>query len=341
VTLTREILHRWPKAELHVHLDGCLRPGTMVELAREQGIRLPASDPAALADLMRVRHARNLEEYLERYDVTLAVLQTAAALERVAYEFVVDSAAENVRYVEVRYCPALHTPALTIAQAIEAPLRGVRRAERETGTVARLIICGLRTLPPRVSLDLARAAVDYAGDGVVAFDLAGAERGHPPTDHLAAFEHARGHGLSCTCHAGEGAGPESIAQAVHACGAQRIGHGTRLLEDPELEAELIERRIPLEVCLSSNVHTHTVPSVAGHPARRYLDKGGLVTLNTDSRLMDGTTLTDELWLAHTQLGCTRAELERVILSAFESAFLPPEERAALVARARAELAEAA
>src|SRR6185437_8386013 len=159
--LTKDALRRWPKAELHVHLDGALRPATMLELAREQGIRLPADTPDALAKAMLVRHAQSLEEYLQKYVITLSVLQTRAALERVAYEFVVDVAAENVRYVEVRYSPLLHRPALTLAEAIEAPLAGIRRAEAETGTKVGLIVCGIRTRPAAESLELARAAADY------------------------------------------------------------------------------------------------------------------------------------------------------------------------------------
>jgi len=340
VTLTRDLIYRLPKAELHVHLDGCLRPETMIDLARQQGVRLTANDPAALAETMHTR-AKSLEEYLDRFKLTVAVMQTPAALERVAYEFVVDSARENVRYVEVRYCPALHTPALTLTQAVEAPLAGIQRAERETATRVGLIVCALRTLPPRVSQDLARLAVDYRGDGVVAFDLAGAERGHAAREHAAAFRYAAGHGLACTCHAGEGDGADSIRQALEDCGARRIGHGTRLLEDPRLEAEVCGRRIPLEMCLSSNVHTGVVPRLEDHPIRRYMDRGCVVTVNTDGRLTDGVSLTDEYWHLHQALGFSRAELERVILNGFESAFLPEVEKNAMLERVRRELQEVA
>jgi len=339
LTLTKELIRRLPKAELHVHLDGCLRPDTMLDLAREQGVVLPADTPEHLAKAMLVRDARSLEEYLERYDYTLAVMQTPAALERIAYEFVCSVAAENVRYVEVRYCPALHTPAMTLTEAVEAPIAGIQRASAETGCRASLIVCGLRTLSPSVSDDLARVAVDYQNDGIVAFDLAGSEHGHPAKDHAEAFAFAAGHGLNCTCHAGEGAGPASVREALHDCGAQRIGHGTRIHEDPELEDYILENRIPLEVCLSSNLHTHTVTDVSKHPARHYFDRGCVVTLNTDGRLMDGVTLTDEYWLAHEKLGFDREEIDRLILNAFESAFLPDAERAALVAEVRQELAD--
>jgi adenosine deaminase len=335
--LSKEALRRWPKAELHVHLDGCLRPTTMLELAHAQGIRLPADTPEGLAQALYVKHARNLEEYLTKYEITLSVMQTAGALERVAYEFVFDAAADGLRYVEVRYSPLLHRPALTLSQAIEAPLRGVKRAEAETGTKVGLIVCGIRTRPPGESLELARAAADYRTAGVVAFDLAGAERGHPARDHAPAFAYAAQHGMACTCHAGEGDGPDSIHQALEACGARRIGHGTRLGEDPALLEDVIERKIPLEMCPTSNVHTHTVPSLAEHPFKRYLDRGVIVTLNTDGRLMDGISLTDEYFTAQSVLGLTQADLARVTLNACESAFLPDSEKVALVSRVQSEL----
>lgn len=335
--LTKETLRRWPKAELHVHLDGALRPATMLELARQQGIRLPADTPEALAKAMLVREAKSLEEYLQKYEITLSVLQTAPALERVAYEFVIDKANENVRYVEVRYSPLLHRPALTLAQAIEAPLAGIRRAAAETGTKVGLIVCAMRTRPPAESLELARAAAEYRSAGVTAFDLAGAERGHPAREHRAAFEYAAAHGMACTCHAGEGDGAHSIDQALHELGAQRIGHGTRLAEDPALLEEVVARKIPLEMCLSSNVHTHVVASVAEHPFKRYFQQGVVVTLNTDGPLTDGITLTDEYFLAHTALGLTPTDLARVVLNACESAFLPEYDKVALVSRVQSEL----
>jgi adenosine deaminase len=335
--LTKDALRGWPKAELHVHLDGCLRPSTMLELARVQGIRLPADTPRGLAEALSVKHATSLEEYLTKYEFTLAVMQTAPALERVAYEFVLDAAADGVRYVEVRYSPLLHRPALTLAQALEAPLAGIRRGAAETGTKVALIVCGIRTRAAAESLELARAAADYRTAGVVAFDLAGPERGFPARDHAAAFAYAAQHGMACTCHAGEGDGPHAIHEALHACGAQRIGHGTRLEEDPALLEYVIARKIPLEMCLTSNLHTRTVPSIAAHPFKRYLDQGVVVTLNTDGQLMDGISLTDEYFLAHSALGLTKSDLARVVLNACESAFLPEFEKVALVSRVQSEL----
>src|SRR5256712_2652118 len=197
--LSKESLRRWPKAELHVHLDGCLRPATMLELARAQGIRLPAETPDGLAQALYVKHARSLEEYLTKYEITLSVMQTPAALERIAYEFVLDAAADGLRYVEVRYSPLLHRPALTLAQAIDAPLAGVQRGEAETGTKVAGIVCGIRTRAPAGSLELARAAAGYRTAGVVAFDLAGAERGFPARGPAGAVAYAGAEGMALTC----------------------------------------------------------------------------------------------------------------------------------------------
>ena len=318
-----------------------MNPQTMIELAPQFGVPLPADDAESLAEAMCVRQAKSLEEYLERYEITLSVMQSWDAMERIAYEFVIDAAADNTRYVEVRYCPALHTPSLSLTQAIEAPLEGIRRAQAETDTNVGIIISGLRTLPPAVSLDLAKVAVDYRTEGVVAFDLAGAEFGHPAKEHAEAFEYALTNGLALTCHAGEGWGPDSVWQALNDCGAQRIGHGTRVQEDPKLESYVRANEIPLEVCLTSNVHTNAVPNVASHPLRHYFDEGCVVTVNTDNRLMDNITLTDEYWTAHQNLGFTRQEIDQLILNSFRSAFLPDAPKAALVARIEKELEEIA
>ena len=319
--VTRERLLALPKAELHVHLDGSLRPATLLELARERGVSLPAADPAALARHMVASDTSSLVEYLARFDLTLAVMQDAEAIERIAYELAEDNAAEGVRYVEVRYCPSLNTRAdLTAEGSVEAALRGLRRAEADFPVRCALIVCGLRHFEPAVNVALAELAVAYRGRGVVAFDLAGPEAGHPPRDHLAAFQVAARANLPITIHAGEAAGPDSIRQALLECGAKRIGHGTRLDEDPELLAYVRDFRIPLEVCLTSNVQTGVVRSIADHPLRRYLDEGLVVTLCTDNRLISGVTLTDEYERAAGELGLSFGELERVAAMGLASAF---------------------
>ena len=335
----RDRIRRMPKAELHVHLDGSLRPGTMIELAREAGITLPASDVEALRRWMLVDDARDLEDYLKRFDVTIALLQTPEAITRAAYEMVLDAHADNVQYLEVRYCPALSTrTGLSLDEVIIAEWRGLIRGMEETGVVARIINCTLRQYDPERSVEIAEHSVRMRSAGVVGFDIAGGEAGRPPERHREAFKIAARGGLGITVHAGEAAGWESISEAIHACHANRIGHGTRLLERPELLEYIRDRRILVEVNITSNVQTHAVPTAADHPVRRFVDEGLAVTLCTDSWLMSGVSLSDEYALAHQALGFTAAELDRMALAGFEHAFLPWPMRRELIARATAQLA---
>ena len=218
-----------------------------------------------------------------------------------------------------------------------APLRGLNRAEADFGSRTGLIICGIRSFEPSVSLRLAELAVEFKDQGVVAFDLAGAEVGNPAREHREAFQYAADHHLGLTIHAGEADGADSIAQALHECHARRIGHGTRLLEDSALEAFVNDFRIPLEVCLTSNVQTGVAPTFADHPFRRYFDAGLVVTLNTDNRLLSGTTLTDEYWLAHQELGLSWEELTEVSLLGFQAGFLPYEAKVNLLEEVEEEL----
>ncbi|HEX9893517.1 MAG TPA: adenosine deaminase [Gemmatimonadales bacterium] len=336
--LSRELIGRLPKAELHVHLDGSLRPATMVELARAAGVALPTTDPVRLQSFMRVDDAHNLEEFLTRFEVTIALLQTPEAIEQVAYEMVEDGAADNLRYLEVRYCPWLSTRGgLTLDQVIEAEALGLARGSRDFGVRTGIINCSLRHYPADRSLAIARHSVDARSQGVVGFDLAGGEAGRMPGVHAAAFDVAAGGLLGITVHAGEAAGPESIAEAIHRCHAMRLGHGTRLFEAPALQDFVRDRRIAMEINITSNLQTHAVARAADHPVRRYLDAGLNLTLCTDSWLMCGVSLSDEYWLAHTELGCTREEIDRMILNGFESAFLPWPEKRELVARVQVEL----
>jgi adenosine deaminase len=333
-----ELLRRLPKAELHCHLDGSVRPETLLELGREYTVAMPRDDVDALREYMRVDDARSLEDYLARFDVTLSVMQTAEALERIAYELSMDAAHDGVRYIEVRYAPVLNVRlGLSLGAAVEGPLRGLERAERDGGAKARVIICGLRHMSPDVSMELARLAVAYKRRGVVAFDLAGGELGNPASMHAAAFAYARENDLACTCHAGEGADASSVREAVHICGAHRIGHATRLYEDESLTQFVNDRRIALEICLTSNVQTKAVESLEQHPLRRYFDAGMNVVLNTDNRLMSGTTLTDEYLLAARHFAFTFDELSAIALNSFESAFLPWTEREALLTDAQMQI----
>ena len=336
--LTHDILRQLPKAELHCHLDGSLRPETMIELARELDRPMPAPDAASLREYMTVDDARNLEDYLERFAITLSVMQTERALERIAYELAEDAAHDGVRYIEVRYAPVLNVrEGLSLEQAVEAPLRGLARAEADHGIKGRVIVTAIRNMAPSVSQELAELAVAFKRQGVVGFDLAGGEAGNPAKAHRKAFEHARCHDLACTCHAGEGDGADSVREAVHVCGADRIGHATRLIEDTSLTDYCNDRRIALEICLTSNVQTRAAESYATHPFREYYDRGLNVVLNTDNRLMSNVTLTDEYMHAAQSLHFNFDELARVALNGFESCFLPYDERMLLVADAQRDI----
>lgn len=321
--LTEEFLRRLPKTELHVHLDGSLRVETIFDLADKQGVKLPASDPEGLKRIVVPdERCQNLVEYLKAFDVTLSVLQEEEALERVAYELVEDCAKENIRYLEVRYSPILHVQkGLRLTQIVDAVLDGLRRGEHDFGVKTGIIICGMRNIGPEISYRLAELAIAYKNKGVVAFDLAGAEEDYPAKKHKEAFFLILRNNINCTLHAGESYGPESIHQAIHYCGAHRIGHGTRLKEDGDLLNYVNDHRIPLEICLTSNVQTRVVESVAAHPLRFYYDYGLRTTISTDSRLVSDTSVTRELWLAHTELGFTLEEIVDLIIFGFKSAFL--------------------
>ena len=337
--LTRELIGRLPKAELHVHLDGSLRPETMIDLARKEKVALPSYEAEPLRRFMLVDDAADLQDYLDRFDLTIPLLQTPEALERVAYEMVEDAARDNLRYLEVRYCPHLsQRQGLTLQQVMEAELRGLARGERDFGVIARAINCSLRHYDPSVSVEIAECSVAFRDRGVVAFDLAGGEAGRPPGVHRSAFDVAARGLLGITVHAGEAAGADSIAEALISCHADRIGHGTRLYENPHLLAYVRDRRTLIEANITSNVQTRAVRQVSVHPVRGYFDAGLNVTLCTDGWLMAGVSLSDEYWLAHTQLNFTRDQIDRMILNAFESAFIPWPERLDLLSRVRDELA---
>ena len=333
-----EFVQRMPKAELHCHLDGSLRPSTLLELSVSQGHVLPVHDATELARWMRVDDARDLGDYLARFEITLAVMQDAVSLERIAHELVLDAALDGVRYIEVRFCPSLNIRAgLSLDDVVTAVVRGVHRGERESGTVARVIICALRSFPWPHAMEMAELAVSFKHRGVVAFDLAGGELGNPAHVHALAFDYARANDLAVTVHAGEGDGPHSIREAVHRCATDRIGHGTRLHEDAALEAYVIDHQIPLEVCPTSNVQTRVVTTFADHPLARYHRLGGIVTISTDNRLMSGVSLTDEYVQCAQHLGFGLRELSALSLASFDAAFLPHAERQGMRNAAEREL----
>jgi adenosine deaminase len=336
----RELVRRAPKVVLHEHLDGSLRPATVLALAQEQGYReLPEQDPERLGDWFAAGAARgSLPLYLEGFRHTIAVLQSAEALERVSYEYLEDQARDNVVYAEVRFAPKFHTRGgLGLDAVMHAVLAGLERGRRDFDVGYGLIVCAMRNASPADSLEMAELAVAWRDRGCVGFDLAGEEAGHPAKHHLEAFHLVQRKNFSITIHAGESFGPESIWQALQYCGAHRIGHGTRLVEDlvivddrvvrmGELAQYVLDRRIPLEMCLSSNVHTGTVPSLDQHPFAHFFRKGFRVTLNTDNRLMSRTTMTDELMLAVEHWDFDLDQLEKLTINAMKSAFAHHEER---------------
>ncbi|MBI5512889.1 MAG: adenosine deaminase [Deltaproteobacteria bacterium] len=337
--LSLEAISKLPKTDLHVHLDGSLRLETILQLAEEQRIELPAQDPKGLAEVMHVgQNTGSLNEYLKAFDVTLRVLQTDESLFRAAYELGADAAAEGVRYMEVRYSPMLHTRKnLALTTVVEAVLNGLRRAQAEFGILSNVIICGIRNISPERSLEMAELAVAYKNRGVVGFDLAGAEYDYPAKHHREAFQLIRNNNINSTIHAGEAYGPESIKQAIHVCGAHRIGHGCRLREDGDLLHYITDHRVPMECCPSSNVQTGAVRDIASHPLKFYHDLGVRVTVNTDNRLITDTTVSKELHLVHTELGVPWPAVKQIILNGFKSAFLPFHERRAMLRNVALEL----
>ena len=321
--VTRSLLQRLPKVELHCHLDGSLRVETILDLAEKDGVQLPTTDLDRLRKNLVVGEKRgSLEDYIARFDITLSVMQTPESLERCAYELIEDVAKENVRYIEIRYSPILHTQKdMTPDDSVEAVRAGLQKAEKDFGVKSGIIVCGIRNISAEVSLKLADLTVRYKNNGVIGFDLAGAEENFPAKEHREAFYLIHNNNVNATIHAGEAFGPASIHQAIHYCGAHRIGHGTRLKEDKVLMHYVNDHRIPLEICLTSNWQTRSIRSLKHHPIKYYYDNGIRVTLNTDNRLMSGTTLTDEFKIAKQLFGFGLHDFREMTITAMKSAFL--------------------
>ncbi len=334
-----DLLQKLPKTDLHVHLDGCLRVSTLIDLAKEQAVKLPSTDPKKLAEIvMSGKNCKNLGEYLKGFDITLSVMQEPEALYRVAYELAEDAAAENVWYMEIRYSPILHTQkGLKLTTIVDAVIEGLQAAEKKFNIKTGVIICGMRNINPETSLILAELAVAYKNRGVVAFDLAGQEENNPAKHHKEAFYLIRNNNINTTIHAGEAYGAESIQQAIHYCGAHRIGHGTRLYEDGDLLNYVNDHRIPLEICLLSNIQTNAAPSLEKHPLRFYYDYGLRLCINTDNRLISDTTVTNEYYLAAKHLNLTLDEVKTLILDGFKSAFLPNRAKSIMIKLVKDEL----
>lgn len=345
--LNLDQIRQAPKALLHDHLDGGLRPATVVELAEQAGYAdLPTADVDELARWFRTQaHSGSLVRYLEPFAHTVGVMQTREALHRVAYEAVEDLAADNVVYAEVRFAPELHiAEGLTLDQVVDAVLAGFADGEKAAAasgqrTTVRCLVTAMRHAAR--SREIAELAIRFRDRGVVGFDIAGAEAGYPPTRHLDAFEYMRNNNARFTIHAGEAFGLPSIHEAIAFCGADRLGHGVRIVDDiddrPDGSARLgrvanivRDKRIPLEMCPSSNVQTGAASSIAEHPFDRLARLRFRVTVNTDNRLMSDTTMTNEMALLVDQFGYGWTDLQRFTINAMKSAFIPFDERLAII-----------
>jgi adenosine deaminase len=344
--ITHDEIARAPKVVLHDHLDGGLRPDTLVELADQVGHQLPETDPARLGEWFRESaDSGSLERYLETFEHTVAVMQTADALRRVAAECAEDLAADGVVYAEVRYAPEQHLRAgLTLDEVVQAVRDGLAEGEKRAAAAGRAIVVRQILTAMRHadrSREIAELAVRYRDEGVAGFDIAGAEAGNPPTRHLAAFEYLRQENAHITIHAGEAVGLSSIAEAVQRCGAERLGHGVRIVDDitvtPDGEARLgrlaayvRDARIPLELCPTSNVQTGAAPSIAEHPFGLLARLRFRVTVNTDNRLVSGTSMSEEFARLAQAFDYDLDDFAWFTVNAMKSAFLPYDERLALI-----------
>jgi len=337
----RDEIARLPKAVLHEHLDGGLRVSTILEIADEEGYgELPAHDEEGLRHWFFQGRSGSLERYLEAFRHTVAVMQTSDAVSRIAYEAAQDLARDGVVYAEVRFDPGLCTQrGLTREDVIEATLDGLARASRDTGIEISMIVSALRHQTD--SVEVVKAAVPFIGNGVVGFDLAGPEKGFPPDDHLEACLVAREHGLGLTLHAGEADGAHSVWRALVLCGAQRIGHGVHVADDTDFDGARIDvlgafarrvrdHRVPLEIAITSNIHTASYPDAPSHPFGALLEQGFNVSINTDNRLMSGVSVSDEYFLAASTFGMDTATIGKVTVDAIEAGFGDWSKRRALI-----------
>ena len=332
--VTYEQIRELPKVELHEHLDGSVRPSTIIELAKERDIELPTYNEDELAAWFRAGSDRkSLALYLESFSITTSIMQDKASLKRIAKEEIEDLRDDGVVYAEIRFAPSLHTKkGLTMDEVVRSVLDGLQEGKKESGVEFGLILCAMRHESEEISLSVAELATAYAERGVVGFDLAGDESGNPPKKHLKAFEYIRRKNFNITIHAGEAFGTESIWQAIQICGAHRIGHGTRLLDDMSIEdgkivkmgslaSFVLDKRIPLEMCLTSNVGTGATESYNAHPFPLFFRSRFRVFLCTDNRLMSGTTLSKEIKIAADHYNLTLDEIEKMTINAMKSAFI--------------------
>lgn len=337
---TLDEIRRAPKVVLHDHLDGGLRPATIIELAEADGYRdLPTRDPGELAAWMtRGANRSDLVLYLETFVHTVGVMQTRDALIRVARECAEDLAADGIVYAEVRFAPELHVQkGLSLDDVVEAVLDGFRQGSADRGITVRLLCTAMRTAA--LSLQIAELAVRWRDEGVCGFDIAGAEAGYPPSRHLDAFQYVMRENFHITIHAGEAFGLPSIWEALQFCGAERLGHGVRIVDDIVLDGGpklgrlanyVRDRRVPLEMCPTSNVHSGAAPSIERHPIGLLADLRFRVTVNTDNRLMSNITVSEEFAKLVDAFGWGWEEIRWATINGMKSAFLPFDQRLHLI-----------
>jgi adenosine deaminase len=324
-----------PKIDLHLHLDGAVRTRTILELAKEQDIPLPSQTVRGLQKLVTVGPScRSLRDFLDRFDLFLPVLKSPEAMERIAYELCEDQAKDGVCYFEARFAPLLQEgPHCTLERSVEAVLSGLRRGGRDFGVLWGLILCFLRPARVQSSMATVAAALKYRKQGVVGVDIAGDEAA-PAGPHAPAFRIARRHNLGITVHAGEAGPVENIREAVEKLGAQRIGHGSRLMDDPRLMDRCIKKGIAIEVCLTSNLQTRSVPSIERHPFEAMRWAGVRVTLNTDDPAISRITLSKEYALAARAFGLNRSDFAMLLEHSCDASFAAPSVKKKILSKIR-------
>lgn len=330
--------HRLPKIDLHLHIDGAVRTETILDLAAKAGVKLPASDAAGLTKFVRVSpDCRSLTEFLATFEVFYPLLQNPPAIERITRELCEDLGRDNVVYAELRFAPILNISDTTksaemMTAVVEAAVRGLEAGAAAAGIDAGLILCCYRGFDPRFAVETVRIAHKFREDArrqgkesvVLGVDLAGDESRYPASDFHEAFALAREYGIPATVHAAEAAGPESARDALNILGARRIGHGIHIEDDPVLLERIVREKIPLEICLTSNLQTATVPSLEAHPFRRYLDRGVRVTINTDDPAISDITLSGEWKTAAQAYQLTDHEIHTILSHSLDASFAPSE-----------------
>lgn len=318
-----DIIRHLPKVDLHYHLDGSISPTTLIEIASEENIKLPTFNLQELTRYIQAGEScKSLKDYLTKFHIPQMCMQTATALRKIAYSAIADVAKHNVKYMEVRIAPYLHTKnGLTIEEVVSGVLDGLIRAEKEFGIIARVILICLRDHPIQKNMEVIKTAGKFLNDGVVGVDLAGNEANYPPLMSRQVFELAKNYNIPITIHAGEAAGVKNIYDSIISLGATRIGHGIRLKDDPELVKLIKDRGITLEMCPTSNIQTKSVDSWKEHPFREYYNKGILVTVNTDNTTVSNTNITREYKILVEKYSFSFADLKKITYNAVNASFI--------------------